>query len=107
MGAPNREIGCHTRPRRRSAPETAEGYPAVVAHDSGAASSAARVLAGLTQAQLARQVGPTVDGAGVPSGCTFPLVCAEDDDAQRLDQIDRFPVGDLIVDENRWRRAIV
>jgi len=70
-------------------------------------SSAARVLAGLTQAQLARQVGPTVDEAGVPSGCTFPLVCAEDDDAQRLDQIDRFPVGDLIVDENRWRRAIV
>ena len=31
MGAPTREIGCHTRPRRRSAPETAEGYPAVVA----------------------------------------------------------------------------
>jgi hypothetical protein len=70
-------------------------------------SSAARVLAGLTQAQLARQVGPTVDEAGVPRGCTFPLVCALDDDAQRLDQIDRFPVGDLIVDENRWRRTIV
>ena len=188
MGAPTREIGCHTRPRRRSAPETAEGYPAVVAPDSGAVSpgnlhnsqdarasgpamnfgdlmrqvapllgydpnkadrkgearyrphgsicvdfrrglfaafavghdgarrmtslalmpsSAARVLAGLTQAQLARQVGPTVDEAGVPRGCTFPLVCALDDDAQRLDRIDRFPVGDLIIDENRWRRAIV
>jgi hypothetical protein len=45
MGAPNREIGWHTRPRRRSA--------------------------GLTQAQLARQVGPTVDEAVVPRGAHF------------------------------------